>query len=546
MSVQYPKSIRHLLRRPARRAAMVHVLACGLVALAGAWPCWAAPLTVTNTNDSGSGSLRNAIATAASGDTIQFSVTGTITLTSGVLIVNKNLTIQGPGAAQLAVSGGGASQVLFVGPSVTISISGLTIENGNAGTGGAGGGIENQGTLTVTNSTLSGNSARFGGAIANYPGTTLTVTNTTLSGNSASSDGGGIFNGSGSRVTITNSTLSGNSSSGLDGGGIENGGTLTVTNTTLSGNSALSQGGGINNESTLTVTNSTLSGNSAGFGGGIRNNGTLIVNSSTLADNSAFSGGGIQNDATLTVKGTLVVSNPGGNCGGGAVTSAGYNLSDDAACMRDFTQPTDINSTPAQLDPKGLQNNGGPTQTIALLSTSPAVDAIPVAACTDTNGTAIAADQRGVTRPQGSGCDIGAFELVQNMPFSYFSASLAILTGKPSGFGLTAWLTLGSASDGIHPLSEAVTLQIANYGVTIPAGSFHQLWKSPQAPYVYQGTINGTKLLVGLISLGGNNYQFDAAGSPVTWTGVKNPVTVSLTIGDDTGTMPVTAVISTR
>jgi YVTN family beta-propeller protein len=110
-------------------------------------------------------------------------------------------------------------------------------------------------------------------------------------------------------------------------------------------------------------------------------------------------------------------SSSGGNCFNNPLgpVSAGYNLSDDATCTS-FTQTGDLNNTPAGLDPGGLQSNGGPTQTIALLATSPAVDAIPVSPinhCTDVVGNPVTTDQRGVSRPQGPACDIGAFELEQ-------------------------------------------------------------------------------------------------------------------------------------
>jgi hypothetical protein len=246
---------------------------------------------------------------------------------------------------------------------------------------------------------------------------------------------------------------------------------------------------------------------------------------------------------------STILANNSGNCsqtGYGTFISDGYNLSDDGSCSGSLTQPTDKNNTPAGLDPKGLQNNGGPTQTIALLPSSPAVDAIPVANCTDTNGNPVSTDQRGVSRPQGPNCDIGAFELVQNVPFASFNAKLAIATGKPSGFVLNASFTLGSTSDGIKPLTEAVTLQIASYTVTIPAGSFRQASSSKQPMYAYEGTIAGTTLGLVIVPIGNNEYEFYAAGSPVNFTGVKNPVTVTLTIGNDTGTKSVNAVISSR
>ncbi len=222
----------------------------------------AATINVTSTADSGAGSLRDAIAAASSGDTINISVTGTITLTGGTLTIAKSLTISGPGASDLAVSGNKAVQVFVVNSGATVTISGLTIENGAAPAGG--GGISNSGMLTVTNSTITGNTADvFGGGIKNF-GT----------------------------LTLTNSTVSGNSASCCFGGGIYNGGTLTLTNSTVAGNSVASfYGGGIYNTYMLSMTNDTLSGNTAGccHGGGIANIGTVTVKNTILA-NSLLSG----------------------------------------------------------------------------------------------------------------------------------------------------------------------------------------------------------------------------------------------------------------
>src|SRR5262249_1802709 len=237
--------------------ALLAAAAVGLPSIRGA------TITVVNTNDSGAGSLRQAIADAHDGDTIEFGVTGTITLTTGELIVQKSITINGPGSDNLAVDGNHASRVFHVRGGVTATISGLTITNGSA-SGNSGGGIDNDhSTLTVSDCTLSGNSSDFhGGGISNdgfrsdvFGGiAALTVTNSTLSGNSAGV-GGGIYNdgyfGS-ATLTISNTTLSGNSANVLGGGGISNYGvsgstTLTVTNSTLSGNSAIGYGAGIFN-----------------------------------------------------------------------------------------------------------------------------------------------------------------------------------------------------------------------------------------------------------------------------------------------------------
>src|SRR6476646_9788454 len=160
----------------------------------------AATITVTNTNDSGAGSLRQALADAVNGDTIDFGVTGTITLTTGELVVNKSISIGGPGSDRLTVDGNHASRVFYVDVGVTATIAGLTITNGNADMIGGGGGIYNESsTLTVSNCTISGNSAPdafgVGGGIYNDVGFgngRLEVINSTISGNSAGDNGGGI------------------------------------------------------------------------------------------------------------------------------------------------------------------------------------------------------------------------------------------------------------------------------------------------------------------------------------------------------------------
>ncbi len=241
-----------------------------IAALLSVSTIYAATITVSNTADSGAGSLRQAILDSADGDTIDFSVTGVITLTSGELLVSHSITISGPGAAELAVNGNAASRVFHTGGGIGVAISGLTIRNGVA-SGDYGGGILNDhATLTLTDCMVSGNSAFYGGGVSNEAdsgGATLILTNTTLSGNSANS-GAGIYSSGVSgtaNVGVTNSTLSGNSAS--YGGGIYNYGysgtaTLTVINSTLSGNSATQSyaGGGIYNYPAPTATRRSRSG----------------------------------------------------------------------------------------------------------------------------------------------------------------------------------------------------------------------------------------------------------------------------------------------
>ena len=292
---------------------------------------------------------------------------------------------------------------------------------------GNGGGIWNRdlGVVTLTNSTLSGNTASEGGGIFNDEGD-VTLTNSTLSGNTAI-DGGAIYNWIGhdghgddeASVTLTNSTLSSNTADEF-GGAIYNddGGDVTLTNSTLSGNTAGEDGGGILNVGPLTLTNSTLSGNTAGdAGGGIFNGFLATLTNSTLSANMAGDrGGGIFNGfATTTLQNTIIAnsgapSGPGGNCDGiEPVTSQGGNLSDDASCA--LGAQGDLDDTDDGLGP--LDDNGGPTQTHRPQSGSDAIDNALVGFCP-------AADQRGVSRPQGAGCDIGAVE-VGPVPVEIFS-----------------------------------------------------------------------------------------------------------------------------
>ena len=245
---------------------------------------------MTNTNDSGPGSLRQALVDANDGDAINFdaSLIGRkITLTNGQLNVDKNITISGPGADYLAVDGNMQSRVFYVNPAKTVTISRLTIKNGNA-TNNPGGGIYNDGgALMLSECAVTGNS---GGGILNdsFNGSAMmTITSCTVSDNS----GGGIGNrGShtGATMIVSNCTVSGNSDGGVGNGGIGGRATMTVTNSTISGNSGTGIGNGAGlaaGNATLTVTSCTISGNSSG---GISNSdaGVTITNS-TLSGNSA-------------------------------------------------------------------------------------------------------------------------------------------------------------------------------------------------------------------------------------------------------------------
>jgi hypothetical protein len=334
-------------------------------ALEARWVPSHVPLTVTSLADSGPGTLRAAIQTAAAAATrpsdnfkIDVKVSGTIDLLTPLPDLNANIAIQGPGASSLTVEQApGASfpsAIVTVDGGQTPSRSGLTIANGSAG------GIANFGTLTVTAGTVSGNRNAFanGGGIMNNGA--LTVSGCTLCGNSAS-EGGGIFNESEGGVEIRNSLLTGNSA--LLGGGIANinsvGGATTVLPVTISGsilfgNSATAIvvgsrtiggfGGGIYQESslgaitTVTVLDSTLWANSASQGGGgiyqdtFQGTGAVTVRGSTLSGNSAREGGAIDNGlgTTLVVRGSTFCGNAASDTGG-CVYSAG------TATLRDCT-----------------------------------------------------------------------------------------------------------------------------------------------------------------------------------------------------------------
>jgi hypothetical protein len=482
-----------------------------------------ATLTVTNTNDSGAGSLRQAIADAASGDIITFDTAGgfatpqTITLTTGELLINKSLTINGPGASQVTVSGNNASRVFFIETGNTVTLDGLTVSDGNglgaypSGSGGAGifngdgGGIFNEGALTVTNSTVSGNSSDAnGGGIRSAFSGTLTLTNCTVSDNSALGNGGGIHNTAGT-VTVTNCTVSDNSGF-ITGGGILNidAGTVTVTNCTVSGNITETPvdgglgGGIINFDGTVTVTNSTISGNSASaFGGGIINGGMLTLTNCTVtgnradADGDAFgSGGGITPAGAETLNNTIVAGNFVGAGSTpddiiitfGTIDTANHNLIGDAATSGGLANGTNgnkvgnggfgalnintvLNTT--------LANNGGSTLTHALVCGSPAIDAGSNALALDASNNPLTTDQRGTGFPRtldGNGdstavVDIGAFEAVFNDPPTITGSTIARQAGSPASSSQIA--TVNDTENGAGGVTVTITSVNPSNGLTV-------------------------------------------------------------------------------
>lgn len=371
-------------------------------------------LTVTDFGDTvpggAAGQLRKLINDASPSDTIVIPA-GTITLTgaarenlnaSGDLDITKNLTIQGAGASATIIDGNNIDRVFHILPGASVAISGLTIRGGLAP-------IE---FLTR------------GGGIFNEDGT-LSVTDCIISDNTSPGTGGGIK--STGTTTVTNSTISGNSS-GFSGGGIDMTGTMTISNSTISGNSSGTDGGGASNigGTLLEITNSTISGNlAARHGAGLSGNGLTKLNNVTVTNNTADNdndgtgdGGGIAAFGGFILKNTLLAGNTdrGGqapDCSLASISSNGHNLVGNVTgCgFPAFAGNLDLVGTgvsPINPTLGLLQDNGGPTQTHALLPGSPAINA-------GTNDGCPPTDQRGITRPQGGTCDIGAFEFGVNV-----------------------------------------------------------------------------------------------------------------------------------
>ncbi len=532
----------------------------------------AQPQTVTVTSladplQSGQTTLRQAISSVANGGTITFAnglLPGTINLTGGELIINKDLTIQGPGAGLLTISGNNAQAGGFRAFQITddaeVTISGVTIATGRAQQGGAihnsgdltinsstimnniaidrGGAIYNTGDLSINGGAISGNEGFLGGAIYSDGGTvtltgtsllnneahmggglfsdeavatvtggaisgntavngagvfteigpmtlngvtladndanelggaaanldgTLVISGSTLRNNNALSEGSAIYsqNGTttvagstihdnetqsgtinimGGEATITDSTIRDNAS--FHGGGLYiEGAELTVDRSTISGNVASYGGGILLTTGALTLTTSTISGNTAeNVGGGIMSEGgNITIVASTIFGNSANQGSGIWGGGSTTVEASILASNPATeNVCNFPLTSEGFNLATDDSCFG-AGNATDTVRTIEQLNLGPLQNNGGAfnTWTHMPLAGSPALNGIPTANCP----TGSDVDQRGIPRPQDSGCEIGAVEYIDlsevDDPTLNLPASFSVTTDDPDGETVT-------------------------------------------------------------------------------------------------------------
>ncbi|MBN9492888.1 right-handed parallel beta-helix repeat-containing protein [bacterium] len=455
--------------------------------------------------------------------------TYTFTTASGpVPVITGHVTILGDGST---VDGGGASMnssVFSVNSFGHLDAYGLAIVGGNRDSDGAG--LNNGGTVVLTDCIVHGNTADGrGGGIANFG--TLTLIRSTVSGNtsptSLGSVGGGIYNFSTATLTAVDSTIRDNSAF-LGGNVFNDGGAITLNSSTVSGSLATNGsqgiftrgggmvtlshsaivnnfGGGIDNDgSTIVIDNSTIAGNADVGGSGISNAaGTVTITSSTISGNLAYwsypRGAGIFNSlgGTVEIKSSVIAGNMNlahadahmvDNCDGG-ITDSGYNVSDDPSCLGGPPAPTfDVATTSAAIGLGSLAANGSTTQTMAITSSSAAYGIIPATDCPIT-------DQRGYTRltdGDPSSCDAGAFE---------------------AGAGLDTDLALINVPPDTTVYATGVSGAIVTY--TAPSAVDDD---SPSSAVVNCSSASGSTFAIGTTAVVCTGFDADDTNSPVTAT----------------------------
>ncbi len=377
-------------------------------------------------------------------------------LSNGPLTIYKSVSIVGAGAREVSIfqESSPANRVFFVEPNPrskvvpTVTISGLSIVFGhaNANNGYFGGDILNEATLTLNEDDITNGTAEEGsGAGISNDGGTLTLTHSLVENNystnqpdGAGGDSGGIQNVGPNPVT-------------------EAAGKLTVNDSTITGNSA-ALGGGIfswgDTANTTSIVNSTIANNDGGTrgtegGGLLASEGTISVENSIVAGN--------------TVENPLTAERVPSNCGAGGISSLGHNIQSAADCA--FTATGDLKNIEPGFLSSGLQDNGGNTDTLALEATSPAVDAIPSGApgCSAT-------DQRDIARPQGTGCDIGAYELFQPVEGQQFSEVVGAASPRE---GTTPTINWGDGTSPSAGKVNANTGQLTGTHTYVDEGTYH-------------------------------------------------------------------------
>ena len=365
-----PRRLRRALQRQWRRSLGGIALLCAL----GQAPALAATIAV----DGPTCNLVDAII-AANTDT----ATGGCTAGNGAdTLVLANSSIH----TLTSVYGTDLTGLPVVSSTITISGNGSTVQRDGAAPFFGLLEVGPTGNLTVRDLTLRGGvapaSAPLGGGVFNFFGT-LTLINSTLSGNAAFDSGGGVFNTANALLTLINSTISGNSAP--VGGGVANQGNATVTNSTLSGNSVGGSGGGVINGGNLTVTNSTLSGNSATAGGGVANTGAITLNRTLVSGNTASIGPEIANSTTNSAIINADNFNLFGHSGVAGVSGFAPGVTDvvpgAGVMLGNILSP--------------LANNGGPTLTHALVTGSPASMRVPRTATASRRTSAVSRGPKG-------------------------------------------------------------------------------------------------------------------------------------------------------
>jgi len=310
--------------------------------------------------------------------------TGEDASATGDLDITGSVEIIGASADTTIIDADGLDRIFHIFPDASLTAQGLTTRNGNGETG-AGVYVAPSGTFNLEEGVIADNIASSGGGVFSS-GDTIILNSLVVDNTSSLDDGGGLYASSTGTMVLENSTVANNSAVNYGGGLVTTGNVeVEITNVTFAGNSATNYGGGLvmTGQAEVSVNNVTFAGNSAEHGGGV-----YIFNGS------------------MNMQNTIIADSPsGGNCEGKPLNSLGNNLSSDESC--EFTASGDLLNTDPILG--ALSDNGGATQTMALLAGSPAIDA-------GNNDTCAATDQRGVTRPQGDVCDIGSYEFEDTSP----------------------------------------------------------------------------------------------------------------------------------